>query len=102
MHECFPESPLISSRASLGPTCLPTEKVRRGLASIWHEVKTAAGGLPVVLWAFATLAMLWADVSWSERLDGLRGFHKLIFISVLFAQLRHSDRAKWASLRGTG
>ena len=69
-----------------------------GLASIWQEAKTAAGGLPVVLWAFAALAILWADVSWSESLDGLRGFHKLIFIPVLLAQVRRSDRAKWAIL----
>ena len=69
-----------------------------GLASIWQEAKTAAGGLPVVLWAFAALAMLWADVSWSESLDGLRGFHKLIFIPVLLAQVRRSDRVKWAIL----
>jgi O-antigen ligase len=69
-----------------------------GFASIWHEVKTPAGGLPMLLWAFAALAMLWADVSWSERLDGLRGFHKLIFIPVLLAQVRRSDRAKWAIL----
>jgi hypothetical protein len=67
-----------------------------GLASIWHEVKTPAGGLPVMLWAFAALAMLWAGVSWSERIYGLRGFHKLIFIPVLLAQVRRSDRAKWA------
>ena len=29
-----------------------------------------AGGLPVVLWALATLGLFWADVSWSERLGG--------------------------------
>src|SRR5262249_9724040 len=67
-----------------------------GPASIWHEVKTPAGGLPLVLWSFAVLATLWADVNWNERIGGLRGFHKLIFIRVLLAQFRRSDRAKWA------
>jgi hypothetical protein len=67
-------------------------------ASIWHEFKTPAGGLPLVLWDFAALAMLWADVSWSERFDALRGFHKLILIPMLLAQVRRSDRAKRAIL----
>ena len=69
-----------------------------GFTSIWHEIRTPAGGLPVAIWVFAVLGMLWADVSWSERLDGLRGFHKLLFIPLLLAQFRHSDRVKWAIL----
>src|SRR5262245_9908300 len=69
-----------------------------GFTSIWDEIRTPVGGLPVALWVFAVLGMLWADVSWSERLDGLRGFHKLLFIPLLLAQFRHSDRVKWAIL----
>jgi O-antigen ligase len=71
---------------------------RLGPALIWHEMKTPAGGLPVVIWGFAAIAMLWADVSWSERLDGLRGFHKLLLIPALLAQFRRSEQAKWAIL----
>ena len=39
--------------------------------------------------------MLWADVEWSERIQGLRGYHKLLAIPLLLAQFRRSDRAKW-------
>ena len=39
--------------------------------------------------------MLWADVSWSERISGLDAFHKLLAIPLLLAQFRRSDRARW-------
>jgi protein-S-isoprenylcysteine O-methyltransferase Ste14 len=34
---------------------------------LWREIKSAAGGLPVLLWLLGAIGMLWADVSWSER-----------------------------------
>jgi O-antigen ligase len=68
------------------------------VASVRREVVTSAGGLPVLLWGLAAIGMLWADVGWNERIDGLRGFHKLLFIPLLFAQFRRSERAKWAVL----
>src|SRR5262245_57288252 len=37
-----------------------------GPAAVWRELMTAAGGLPVLLWALGAIGMLWADVSWSE------------------------------------
>jgi O-antigen ligase len=70
----------------------------RDVASIQREVMTAAGGLPVLLWGLAAIGMLWADVGWNERIEGMRGFHKLLFIPLLLAQFRRSDRAKWAIL----
>ena len=54
------------------------------------EVKTAAGGLPVLLWLLAVFGMLWADVSWSERIDGLSSFLRLLMIPLLLAQFRRS------------
>src|SRR5262245_3009012 len=66
--------------------------------SVRREVMTPAGGLPVMLWALAALATLWADVDWNERLQGLRGFHKLLVIPLLFAQFRRSAQGKWAIL----
>src|SRR5271168_1830478 len=60
-----------------------------------RELKTAAGGLPVLLWLIAAAGMLWADVSWTERIDGLGGFHRLLVIPLLLAQFRrsqHGDR----------
>jgi O-antigen ligase len=65
-------------------------------ASVRRELLSAAGGLPVLLWALGAIGMLWADVSWSDRIAGLSGFHKLLFIPLLLAQFRRSGQAKWA------
>src|SRR5882672_2925851 len=68
-------------------------------AALRREIMSAAGGLPVLLWALGAIGMLWADVSWSERLGGLSGFHKLLFIPLLLAQFRRrSARAEWVIL----
>jgi O-antigen ligase len=57
-----------------------------------RELRTAAGGLPLLLWVLALIGMLWADVPWSERYGGLEGFHKLLVIPLLLAQFRRSPR----------
>jgi O-antigen ligase len=62
------------------------------IAETRRELRSAAGGLPVLLWLLALLGMLWADVPWSERYAGLEGFHKLLVIPLLFAQFRRSER----------
>ena len=67
-------------------------------ASVRREGLSAAGGLPLLLWALGATGMLWADVSWSDRIAGLSGFHKLLFIPLLLAQFRRSGHAKWAIL----
>ncbi len=61
------------------------------LAAIKRELLTAAGGLPVALWALATLGLFWADVSWAERLAGYSSFHRLVAIPLLLAQFRRSE-----------
>jgi O-antigen ligase len=66
------------------------------VGSVRREVLSAAGGLPVLLWLLAAIGMLWADVSWSERVAGLSGFHKLLCVPLLLAQFRRSPRARWA------
>jgi hypothetical protein len=65
---------------------LPTLAVK----DIRREVLTAAGGLPVLLWLVAAVGMLWADVPWAERIDGLGGFHRLLAIPLLLTQFRFS------------
>jgi O-antigen ligase len=65
---------------------LPTLDV----AAVRRELVTAAGGLPVLLWVLAALGMLWADVSWPERLGGFAAFHRLLLIPLLLAQFRRS------------
>jgi O-antigen ligase len=66
------------------------------VASVRRELLSAAGGLPVLVWALGAIGMLWADVSWSERIAGLSGFHKLLCIPLLLAQFRRSSQARWA------
>jgi O-antigen ligase len=70
---------------------LPTLDV----AMVRREVETAAGGLPVLLWLLAALGMLWADVSWADRIHGLGGFHRLLVIPLLLAQFRRSEHGAW-------
>ncbi len=66
------------------------------VGSVRRELFSAAGGLPVLLWVLAAVGMLWADASWSERVAGLSGFHKLLCIPLLLAQFRRSTQARWA------
>jgi O-antigen ligase len=66
---------------------LPTLAV----ADVRREFLTAAGGLPVLLWVLAAVGMLWADVPWAERVDGLGAFHRLLAIPLLLAQFRRSQ-----------
>jgi O-antigen ligase len=54
-----------------------------------------AGGFPVLLWMLGATGMLWANVSLAERVEGLSGFHKLLFVPLLLAQFYRGGRAKW-------
>ena len=66
------------------------------LASIRRVLFQPAGGLPVLLWVLALAGMLWAfDLPIKERYDGLRSFHKLLFIPLLIIHFSHSGRAIW-------
>jgi O-antigen ligase len=57
---------------------------------------TPAGGLPVLLWMLGLVGMLWAvDLPLAERLGGLKGFHKLLFIPLLIAHFQRSERGAW-------
>jgi hypothetical protein len=67
---------------------LPTLDVN----ALRREVASAAGGLPVLLWALGALGMLGAAVSWGERFEGLGSFHRLLAIPLLLAQFHGSDR----------
>jgi O-antigen ligase len=68
-------------------------------AALRRELMTPAGGLPVVLWLFAVIGMFWADVTWAERLYGLRPYHKLLAIPLLLVQFRQSE-VGWYALTG--
>lgn len=61
------------------------------VAAVRRELASAAGGLPVVLCALATLGLSWADATWSERVGGYTPFLRLLLIPVLLAQFRRSE-----------
>jgi hypothetical protein len=57
---------------------------------------TPPGYLPVLLWLLALVGMLWAEgIPLMDRLDGLRPFHKLLFIPLLMAHFSYSRRGHW-------
>jgi O-antigen ligase len=66
--------------------------------AVRRELWSPAGGLPVLFFLLAALGMLWADVSWRERLGGLDSFHRLLIIPLLLAQFRRSGNARWIML----
>jgi O-antigen ligase len=57
---------------------------------IRRELMTAAGGLPVLLFALGVAGMAWADVGWDARWEGLDSFWKLLIIPLLMVQFRRS------------
>jgi hypothetical protein len=64
------------------------------ITAVRREVETAAGGLPVLLWVLAAVGMLWADVSWADRIHGFGGFHRLLVVPLLLAQFRRSEHGE--------
>jgi len=61
------------------------------LAAVKRELVTPAGGLPVLLWLFGLIGVLWADVDWVARYRGLDSFNRLLIIPLLLAQFRRSE-----------
>jgi len=53
-----------------------------------------AGVTILALVGMAALGMLWADVSWPERFDGLESYLRLLCIPLLMAQFGRSDHAR--------
>jgi hypothetical protein len=52
------------------------------------------GGLPLLLVGFGAFGMLWADVSWAARTNGIGSFLKLLFIPLLMCHFFSSERAR--------
>lgn len=64
------------------------------LPSLRRVCLTPAGYLPLILFGLGAAGMLWADVSWAERFDGLSSFLKLLFIPLLLCHFTRSDRGR--------
>lgn len=71
---------------------IPT--LRRGDGTVVRA--HAALWLPLLMVALGIVGMLWADVTWIARWQGLDSFLKLAAIPLLMLQFRRSDRAMWA------
>ncbi len=59
-------------------------------AELPKGIFTLAGGLPLLLCAWAALGVLWADTTWTESFVALSQFYKLLFIPVLLDYFRRS------------
>lgn len=57
-----------------------------------EHLRRPAVFLPLALWALLCLGMLWSDKSWSESLDGLKHFHKLLVLPLLIIHFSRSER----------
>ncbi len=64
-------------------------------AALWRELSHPAGGLPVVFVVLGLIGTLWADVPWAARFGGVDSFVKFLFIPLLFAHFRRSERGIW-------
>ena len=74
---------------------LRSSRLQKSLSEFRKSLTAPAGAFPVLLWLIAAFGMLWADVSWLERLQGLSGFHKLLVIPFLLVQFNRSARAQY-------
>jgi hypothetical protein len=61
------------------------------LPSLRREIAIPAGGFPVLFVTLGVVGMLWADVPWAERFDGVGSFLKLLCIPLFLQQFCRSD-----------
>jgi len=61
------------------------------VTALKQTLRIPAAGSPVLLVLFAAAGMLWADVAWADRIDGISAFLKLLVIPLLITQFRQSD-----------
>jgi O-antigen ligase len=60
-------------------------------ARLSRVLRTPAGGLPVLLWAVTIVGMAWSDASWADKVEAVRGVHRLLLIPLLLVQFNHSE-----------
>lgn len=63
------------------------------LQSLRRVVFSPAGGAPLILLALGIAGMLWAEIPWAERLNGVSAFLKLLYIPLLLYHMSRSGRA---------
>src|SRR5215203_4319578 len=68
---------------------------RLRLGDLRSAFSEPVSALPTALLLLAALAMLWADVAFSERLSGLSAFRFILAIPAAILHFRHSQNAHW-------
>ncbi len=82
---------VIAWALSLLPAMVPA----LDLPVLWRTLRSPAGALPIVLVALGAIGIVWAQVSWPERIGGLDSFPKLLAIPLLMVQFQRSSRGHW-------
>jgi hypothetical protein len=73
-------------------TLLPT----LDLASLRRVALVPAAGLTLLLVGLGVLGLLWADVPWAERFDGVESFLRLLCLPLLLLQFERSGGGRTA------
>jgi O-antigen ligase len=64
------------------------------LPSLRRVIFVPAGGFPVLLVTLGAVGVLWANVPWAERFDGVESFFKLLCIPLFMYQFCRSDNGR--------
>jgi len=64
------------------------------LVSFRRIIFSLAGGIPVLFVMFGVIGVLWADVSWADRFNGVGSFIKFLFIPLFLHQFYRSECGK--------
>jgi O-antigen ligase len=80
-----------SATAVVAGLCLLALLPTLDFPSLRRAVFLPAGATPVLFVVLGGLGMLWADVSWAERFDGIGSFIKFLFIPLLLHRFCRSD-----------
>ena len=64
------------------------------LPSLLRVIFVPAGGFPVLLVTLSAVGVLWANVSWAERFDGVESFFKLLCIPLFLYQFYRCDNGR--------
>ena len=64
-------------------------------ASVRQILATPAGALPVALWAFALIGVLWSIAPPGELFGGFQAYARFLVIPLLLTQFRKSGRVDW-------
>ena len=62
--------------------------------SLRRVIFAPAGGFPVLLVTLGAVGVLWANVPWAERFDGVTSFFKLLCIPLLLYQFSRSNNGR--------